>query len=220
MIDVVDEPRRRHAATSGLRASPSKWSCGYRFGLERMSKLTILLARAQFGEQGACEALVAAAYPRLRRLVDQRLRERGRMTVADSTELKQLYFSQLVGADELRTKDRGAFFKYIPRIMRPVLADIARARIAERRMNADESTALSTDPARPTWQDEDCIVQVREALEEELTRYKRGWAQVLEMGNCAGYSAKEIADELRVDERWAEVLLRMARVALARFMRR
>jgi DNA-directed RNA polymerase specialized sigma24 family protein len=185
-----------------------------------MCKLTIVLARAQFGEQGACDALVATAYPGLRRLVDQRLHERGRMTVADSTELKQLYFSQLVGAGELRTEDRGAFFKYIPRIMRPVLADIARARIAERRMNADENTALPTDPARPTGQDEDCIVQVREALEEKLTRYERGWAQVVEMGYCAGYTEKEIADELEIDKGSAELLLRTARVALARFMRR
>lgn len=170
--------------------------------------------------RGPGNALVAAAYRGLRHLVDQRLRERGRVTVADSTDLTQLYFSELVGARELRTEDRAAFLKYIPRIMRLVLADVARARIAERRVNADENTARSTYAARPPGQDVDCIVQVREALEQRLTRYKRGWAQVVEMGYCAGYSGKEIAGELGIGEGSVESLLRSARTALVRFMRR
>ena len=177
-------------------------------------RLTVLLARVQGGDRAARDALFAAAYQELRRLARSRLHDGGRNTVLDTTALVHESYLRLVQTGELAIADRRAFFAYASQVMRSVIVDSARARLAERRGGDAQKLTLSTDLAHDLETGEDEIVRVHEALQELESADARA-AQMVEMRYFGGYSDTEIAETLDVTVRtvqrdWekAKVLLR------------
>jgi len=163
--------------------------------------LTVLLSRMKDGDRAARDALFAAAYQELRRLAHARLRGGGRNTVLDTTALVHESYLRLVQTGELTLDDRRAFFGYASRVMRSVIVDSARARLAQRRGGDAQRITLSTDLGHDlAGPDEAGIVQVHEALQELELADARA-AQVVEMRYFGGYSDKEIADTLDLAER-------------------
>jgi RNA polymerase sigma factor (TIGR02999 family) len=99
-------------------------------------------------------------------------------------------------------------------VMRSVIVDSARARLAERRGGDAQKLTLSTELAHDLGKAEDEIVRVHEAL-QELEHADARAAQMVEMRYFGGYSDTEIAETLDVTVRtvqrdWekAKVLLR------------
>lgn len=161
------------------------------------------------------DALFASAYPQLRRLAHARLRDGGRNTVLDTTALVHESWLRLVRAGEAELDDRRAFFGYAARVMRSVIVDSARARMASRRGGGAQRLLLSTQFERELAQDDASIVRVHEAL-EDLGRADARAAQMVELRYFGGYSDGEIAATLGVTERtvqrdWekAKLLLRL-----------
>jgi len=178
-------------------------------------RLTTLLSRVTDGDRAARDALFAAAYPELRRLAHSRLFGGGRNTVLDTTALVHESYLRLVQIGELTFEDRRAFFGYASQVMRSVIVDIARARLAERRGGDAQSMTLATDLAHDLARHEQGIVQVHDAL-HELEQADARAAQMVEMRYFGGYSDREIAETLGVTERtvqrdWekAKMLLRV-----------
>jgi RNA polymerase sigma factor (TIGR02999 family) len=178
-------------------------------------RLTVLLSRVADGDRAGRDALFVAVYQQLRRLAHSRLHGGGRNTVLDTTALVHESYLRLVQTGELTFEDQRAFFGYASRVMRSVIVDTARARMAERRGGDAQKTALSTDLVGDLQQDEQGIVQVHEAL-QELERADARAAQMVEMRYFGGYSDKEVALALDVTERtvqrdWekAKMLLRV-----------
>src|SRR5438067_1971004 len=98
-----------------------------------MSQLTELLGHLQAGDPEARDALFAAAYNELHRLARSRLREGGRNAVLDTTCLVHEAYLRFVSAGELRAEDRRAFFAYASQVMRSVIVNSVRDRIAQKR---------------------------------------------------------------------------------------
>src|ERR1700689_3931380 len=98
-----------------------------------MNQLTELLGRIQAGDSEARDTLFAAAYTELHRIARARLRDGGRNTVLDTTCLVHESYLRFVNAGELRAEDRRAFFAYASQVMRSVIIDAVRDRIAEKR---------------------------------------------------------------------------------------
>jgi RNA polymerase sigma factor (TIGR02999 family) len=98
-----------------------------------MTQLTELLGRLQAGDSQARDALFAAAYPELHRLARARLRDGGRHTLLDTTCLVHESYLRFVRAGELRAEDRRAFFAYASQVMRSVIVNSVRERIAQKR---------------------------------------------------------------------------------------
>jgi len=178
-------------------------------------RLTVLLSRMRDGDVAARDALFAAAYADLRRLARSRLYGGGRNTVLDTTALVHESYLRLVHAGELRLEDRRAFFAYASRVMRSVIVDSARARLADRRGGDAEHIALSTDVVQDIAGDERGILEVHEAL-EALEQADPRVARMVEMRYFGGYGDREIAEALDVTERtvqrdWekAKMLLRV-----------
>jgi RNA polymerase sigma factor (TIGR02999 family) len=178
-------------------------------------RLTVLLSRTKAGDRAARDALFAAAYEELRRLAHARLYGGGRNTVLDTTALVHESYLRLVQAGELALEDRRAFFAYASQVMRSVIVDSARARLAERRGGDAQKMTLSTDLEKDLVQDEEGVVQVHEAL-QELEKADARAARMVEMRYFGGYSDKEIAETLGITERtvqrdWekAKMLLRV-----------
>ena len=98
-----------------------------------LTQLTELMGRMQAGDSGARDALFAAAYAELHRLARARLREGARDVVLDTTCLVHESYLRFVSAGELRAEDRRAFFAYASQVMRSVIVNTARERIAQKR---------------------------------------------------------------------------------------
>jgi len=130
-----------------------------------MSQLTELLGQLQAGDPEARDALFAAAYTELHRLAQSRLRDGGRNTVLDTTCLVHETYLRFVSAGELRAEDRRAFFAYASQVMRSVIVNSARDRIAQKRGGDWQPLTLSTQLAVNAVDDQETILKVHEALE-------------------------------------------------------
>jgi RNA polymerase sigma factor (TIGR02999 family) len=183
-----------------------------------MTQLTELLARLQSGETQARDALFAIAYPELHRLARSRLRDGGRDTLLDTTCLVHEAYLRFVTAGELRAEDRRAFFAYASQVMRSVIVNSVRERIAQKRGGDGRPLTLSTQLTLPPAADEQMILKVHEAL-EVLEQADPRLGQVAQMRYFGGYSEQEIAETMDVTERTVRRDWEKARLILAELLR-
>jgi RNA polymerase sigma factor (TIGR02999 family) len=182
-----------------------------------MHQLTELLGRLQSGDPEARNQLFAAAYSELHRLARSRLGGGGRNTLLDTTSLVHEAYMRFVSAGDLRAEDRRAFFAYTSQVMRSVIVNSARERIAQKRGGNLKPLTLSTELGGVA-QDEETILKVHEAL-EALEQADARLAQVAQMRYFAGYSDQEIAATLDVSERTVQRDWEKARLILAAALR-
>ena len=183
-----------------------------------MNQLTELLGRVQAGDPEARSALFAAAYTELHRLARSRLRDGGRNTLLDTTCLVHEAYLRFVSAGELRAGDRRAFFAYASQVMRSVIVNSVRERIAQKRGGDWRPLTLSTQLAVNVADEQETILKVHEAL-EALERADPRLAQVAQMRYFGGYSEEEIAETLEISERTVRRDWEKARLILAELVR-
>jgi len=178
-----------------------------------MSDITILLAAARGGDQKAAAEAFSLLYADLRRLARARLRPHQTMTLLDTTSLVHESYLKLVGQSALPVEDRHHFFAYASRVMRSVIVDFARARLAERRGGQAERIVLDTVAAERIAAPVDDLLRVHEAL-EVLAQADERAAQVVEMRYFGGLSELEIGEALGISERTVRRLWEKGRMLL------
>jgi RNA polymerase sigma factor (TIGR02999 family) len=183
-----------------------------------MNQLTELLGRLHAGDPEARNALFAAAYAELHRLARSRLRDGGRDTVLDTTCLVHEAYLRFVSAGELRAEDRRAFFAYASQVMRSVIVNSVRERIAQKRGGDWRPLKLSTDLAANVVDREDTVLKVHAAL-EDLEKADPRLAEVAQMRYFGGYSEQEIAETLDITERTVRRDWEKARLLLTALLR-
>jgi RNA polymerase sigma factor (TIGR02999 family) len=183
-----------------------------------MTQLTELLGRVRSGDVQARDTLFAAAYAELHRLARARLHGGGRDAVLDTTCLVHDSYLRFVNAGELRAEDRRAFFAYASQVMRSVVIDAVRDRIAEKRGGDQRPLTLSTKLSANIADNEETVLRVHEAL-EDLEKAEPRLAQVAQMRYFGGYSEQEIAETLDVTERTVQRDWEKARLILAEALR-
>jgi RNA polymerase sigma factor (TIGR02999 family) len=183
-----------------------------------MNQLTELLGRLHAGDAEARDALFAAAYAELHRLARSRLRDGGRNTLLDTTGLVHESYLRFVSAGQLRAGDRRAFFAYSSQVMRSVIVNSARDRIAQKRGGDSPPLTLSTHLAVGTAQDETTILRIHEAL-QDLEQADPRLAEVAQMRYFGGYSDREIAETLGISDRTVQRDWEKARLILAAALR-
>jgi RNA polymerase sigma factor (TIGR02999 family) len=119
--------------------------------------------------------------------------------VLDTTCLVHEAYLRFVSAGELRAEDRRAFFAYASQVMRSVIVNSVRERIAQKRGGDCRPLTLSTQFAVNAG-DEETILKVHEAL-DSLEQVEPRLAQVAQMRYFGGYSEQEIAESLDITER-------------------
>ncbi len=162
-----------------------------------MPTITLLLERLRDGDTSVRDELFAVAYDNLKALAHVRLRGGGRNTELDTTALVHESYLRFVESGQLRAVDRRAFFAYASQVMRSVIVDSVRERLAQRRGGDLMKLTLSTQIAEGLAADEDAILRVHEALLVLETAEPR-LAKVVEMRYFGGYTEDEIADALDV----------------------
>src|ERR1700682_5000297 len=130
---------RRHRVSTNSRMVPPPTGCvrlpvkARSMPRQSMGQLTVLLNRVHAGDSMARDALFAAAYTELHRLAQARLRAGGRNAVLDTTCLVHESYLRFVSVGELHPEDRRTFFGYASRVMRSVIVDMIRERLAKKR---------------------------------------------------------------------------------------
>ena len=165
-----------------------------------MAELTVLLAAARQGDERAAGEAFSLLYDDLRRLARARLRPHQTMTLLDTTSLVHESYLKLVGAQALPVDDRHHFFAYASKVMRSVIVDFARAKLAERRGGDAEKVVLDTALGERLAAPESDVLRVHEAL-DVLAEADARLAQVVEMRYFGGMTEAEIAEALGLSER-------------------
>jgi RNA polymerase sigma factor (TIGR02999 family) len=182
-----------------------------------MGELTTLLARMHAGDRAARDALFAAAYSDLRRLAHARLGARGGGEALDTTMLVHESYLRYVDAGELRAEDRRSFFAYASQVMRSIIVNTARDRVADKRGGGLTVLSLSEQDGDIAV-DREAVLQVHEAL-ELLEQADPRSAQIVQMKYFGGYSEQEIAETLGVSTRTVQRDWEKARLMLAAALR-
>ena len=162
--------------------------------------LTELLAAARNGDQQAAGEAFTLLYAELHRLARSKLRQHQSMTLLDTTSLLHESYMRLVGAPSLPVVDRAHFFAYAARVMRSVIVDFARARMAERRGGEAGRLVLDTGIASDLPAPDNDVLRVHEAL-EVLAKADERLARVVELRYFGGLTEPEIAQVLGTSER-------------------
>lgn len=176
--------------------------------------LTDLIQRASDGDEAALKSVFDATYHDLRRLARMRLTQGNRGVLLDTTALVHESYLRFANAGELNITDRQHFMRYAGNVMRSVVVDFVRERMAERRGGAAPHVTLNTQINDAAASGEEEILRVHEAL-DELAQYDERMVQVVEMRYFAGMTETEIADALGVTDRTVRRDWEKARLLLA-----
>ncbi len=180
-----------------------------------MTELTTLIAKVRSGEDGAEQKLLDQIYPELHAIARQRLG--GEMYAPESTEsLVHECYLRLKRSGLPEVADRGHFFAVVSRVMRQILVDFARARMAQRR---DKRLEVQIDQAQRIADGEaERIPQLLEIDEQlrELEAVAPQAAQLVELRFFGGLTAEESAAHLGIDVGLARRQLRYGQAWLKR----
>jgi len=176
--------------------------------------LTDLIHRAQGGETGAVDALFESVYPELRRMARARLRQHRRNTLLDTTELVHESYMRFVQAGRLKLEDRVHFMGYAGKIMRSVIVDTVRERMAQRRGGPQRAITLDSQLAAPGADAGAQILELHAAL-DGLAQHDARLVQVVELRYFAGMTDEQVAEALGIAERTVRRDWEKARLLLA-----
>jgi RNA polymerase sigma factor (TIGR02999 family) len=156
-----------------------------------------LIAKWRAGDAAALQALLPLIYDELRRVASRHLRaERVDHTLQTTALIHEAYL-RLVGGEGAEIQDHCHFVALASRLMRQVLVDHARGRLAAKRQGGikvtlSEALELSAQP-------EVDLLAVDDAL-NRLSQLDHQQAQVVELRFFGGLSIVETSQALSVSE--------------------
>ncbi len=183
-----------------------------------MSDVTSLLLAAKNDDSQAMNRLFEVLYDDLRLLARAKLRRSAPMTVLDTTALVHESYLRFLRTGDLRVEDRPHFLAYAARVMRSIVVDLIRSRLADRNGGNALHVTLNTEISDSASVREDEVIMVNDALEELGTIDPR-LVKVVEMRYFAGMSEDEIAESLGVSVRTVERDWEKARLFLYRALK-
>ena len=165
-----------------------------------MGDVTDLLQAARAGDQRALGEAFAITYNELRDLAHWRLRKTDARDALDTTALVHECYLRLANVGRLGLEDRSHFLGYAARVMRSVVIDFARERLAQRRGGGALFVTVSTNIPDHEAASAADLLRIEEAL-QELGQTDERLVRVVEMKYFAGFSIEEIAENLGIAER-------------------
>lgn len=164
--------------------------------------LTQLLQAASAGDRHALDAVLPAVYDELRRrAADLMRRERGDHTL-QPTALVHEAFLQLVDTPRVDWKGRAHFFAVASQLMRRILVDHARARLADKRGGGVTRVPIGEHLSLSATRETDVLL-IDEAL-QKLDGLNARHAEIVSMRFFGGLSVEEVASVLGTPKRSLE----------------
>jgi RNA polymerase sigma factor (TIGR02999 family) len=159
-------------------------------------QVTRLCQDAARQDRAAMDALVDHVYATLRRMANRQMgAERGDHTLSPTALVHEAYL-RLVDQESMDWRDRAHFYAIAARVMRRVLIDHARRKLAGKRGGDQVKVTLNEEVAGAVTTPES-LIELDRALErlEELSPRQR---QVVEMRFFGGMTHEEVAEVLSV----------------------
>jgi len=181
-------------------------AAGYRrlggLGMESQEDITQLLRRFQNGDSEAQSKLINAVHGELRTMAARYMqRERQGITLQTTALLNEAYI-KLINVKSTNWQDRAHFFAVAARIMRQILVDHARKRLAGKHggqfYDLELNEALVFTPSRSSE-----LVALDEALTKLAGKDERA-SRLVELRFFGGLSVDESAEVLKVSRRAVE----------------
>lgn len=174
--------------------------------------ITQLLSAWSDGDEDALEALTPLVYQELHRLARNYMRQENQRHVLQTTALVNEAFLRLVGSS-VEIRDRQHFFALAARLMRRVLVDFARRRVADKRGGPEPAVTL--DEERMAAVGGTSVLALHGAL-ERLEALAPRQARIVELKYFGGLTGEEIASLVDISTATVERDLRAARAWLQR----
>ena len=192
--------------------------------------VTQLLAQWRDGDERAFAQLSALMYEELRQLAQRHLRRERSNHTMQKTALVNEAFVRLVGQQSVDWQSRAHFIGLASKLMRRVLVDYARARLADKRgggvgvLSLDEMAAPEADEAPDTTptalQHLDAHTQEEvSAIDRALVRLEQidtRQAQIVEMRYFGGLTVEQTAEAIGISEATVKREWTLARAWLRR----
>ena len=163
----------------------------------RSDDITALLKQWSLGDRDALDRVLPLVYEELRRIAARQLRNDNAAQSVDPTDLVHALYLQLVGQHRAQWLNRSQFFGVVASMMRRILVDHARARLADKRGGATTTMSLTSlladAPGGPTAVSD--VLAIDRALERLAARDPEH-ARIVEMRFFAGMSIEETAAAL------------------------
>ena len=160
------------------------------------SETTQLLRAWANGDRGALEQLTPRVYSELRRIAGHYMKDERPGRTIQTTALVHEAYLKLIDVTNVDWQHRAHFFAVSAQIMRRILLDRARRRVAAKRggvaprLNLDEVPDIGSGRARE-------LIALDDAL-NVLAKVDPRKAQVIELRFFAGLSVEETAEVLKV----------------------
>jgi RNA polymerase sigma factor (TIGR02999 family) len=192
--------------------------------------VTQLLAQWRDGDERAFAQLSALMYEELRQLAQRHLRRERSDHTIQKTALVNEAFVRLVGQQSVDWQSRAHFIGLASKLMRRVLVDYARARLADKRgggagvLSLDEMAAPEADEAPDTTptalQHLDAHTQEEvSAIDQALQRLEQidaRQAQIVEMRYFGGLTVEQTAEAIGISDATVKREWTLARAWLRR----
>jgi RNA polymerase sigma factor (TIGR02999 family) len=179
--------------------------------------LTSLLRAWSAGDVEAGDALMPLVYDELHVLAAASLRDERPGHTFRPTDLVSEAYLRMVGGAQPEWNDRVHFYAFASRVMRRILVDHARKRLADKRGAGAKALTLDDDgiAAQLARERPDELVALDDAL-VELADFDKRKARVIELHYFGGLTQAEIAHELAVHVNTAARDLKLAEAWLHR----
>lgn len=180
------------------------------------SEVTLLLEASRNGNENAWSSLIRIVYADLRKMAQRHRYSAGPGGSLNTTGLLHESYFRLAGSVRQSVASRSHFFALASRIMRQVMCDYARERIAMKRGGGQSAKQLHEFDAIEQSEAES-LVQLDRAL-QALELREPSWARIVECRFFAGLSEPEAAEALGVSVRTAQRRWSAAREWLIRYL--
>jgi RNA polymerase sigma factor (TIGR02999 family) len=181
-------------------------------------QVTELLTAWNNGEESALDQLLPLVETELRRIAHNYMRrERGNHTLQTSALVNEAYV-KLVDQREVRWENRSHFFALAANIMRRILLNHARDRVAQKRGGA-AAEHIELDEAKILTKEKSAdLIALDEAL-ERLERFDKTKSRIVELRYFGGLTIEETAEVLGIAPITVSTNWRLAKAWLAREIR-
>lgn len=156
-------------------------------------------AGADLPERGRLDGLIPVVYEELRGLAGLLLSEKGAQITLQPTSLVHEVYLRLLDQRRVDWEDRLHFLRIAARVMRRVLVDQCRARMAEKR-GAGVRVALEDGMAPAAAAPEEADILTVDRLLDDLQARDPQQARIIELRFFAGLTVEETAAALGISQ--------------------
>jgi RNA polymerase sigma factor (TIGR02999 family) len=180
------------------------------------SNISTLIDLAEQGDEASAGKLFTLLYRELHRLARRQLARQGDVSLSATTLIHEAYLD--IATQEGRSfPDRGRFMAYAARVMRRLIIDHVRNRLAIKRGGHFELISLTTNVGDVVNDDQE-LTRISQAL-DDLAQVDSSLCQIVDLNFFCGFSFLEIADMAGVSERTIQRKWEKARIYLHRSLR-